>query len=400
MKTSAKPVKNRKGYYGPYGGRFVPETLVAALDELEAAFENARRDRQFKSELNGLLKDFGGRPTPLYFAENLTRNWGGAKVYLKREDLNHTGAHKINNCLGQALLAKRIGKKRIVAETGAGQHGTATAAVCAKLGLECVIYMGGHDAKRQSPNVQRMRLLGAEVREVSSGLATLKEATSEAIRDWVSNVRSTHHIIGSTVGPHPYPMIVKEFQSVIGSEARAQIMRRERSLPDYVIACIGGGSNAMGIFSAFLNDEKVKLIGVESAGKGLKPGMHAAPLAKGSPGVLHGALSYVLQNRDGQIELTETISAGLDYPGVGPEHSFFKDSGSVEYVTALDAEAVGAFKELCNSEGIIPALESSFALAYARKLARTLSKNKIVVVNLSGRGDKDMSSIGEYDEQH
>ncbi|MBK7093292.1 MAG: tryptophan synthase subunit beta [bacterium] len=394
------PAKSRKGYYGRYGGRFVPETLVAALDEVERAFAQAQRDRSFKSQLDQLLRDFGGRPTPLYPAENLTRLWKGARIFLKREDLNHTGAHKINNCLGQALLAKRIGKKRIVAETGAGQHGTATAAACAMLGLECVVYMGSHDAKRQSPNVQRMKLLGAEVREVSAGLATLKEATSEAIRDWVTNVGTTHYIIGSTVGPHPYPKIVREFQSVIGKETRAQSLKSTGKLPDYVVACIGGGSNAMGIFSAFLNDKNVSLIGVESAGQALKPGQHAAPLAKGTPGVLHGALSYLLQDGDGQIELTETISAGLDYPGVGPEHAFLKDSGRVKYVTALDREAVSAFKELCRHEGIIPALESSFALAYARKLARKIGDKKTIIVNLSGRGDKDMGSVKEYDDNH
>ena len=392
--------KPRSGYYGRYGGRFVPETLVAALDEVERAFALAQRDRNFKAQLAQLLRDFGGRPTPLYPAENLTRIWKGARIFLKREDLNHTGAHKINNCLGQALLAKRIGKKRVVAETGAGQHGTATAAACAMLGLECVVYMGSHDAKRQSPNVQRMKLLGAEVREVSAGLATLKEATSEAIRDWVTNVGTTHYIIGSTVGPHPYPQIVREFQSVIGKETRVQSLKLIGALPDHVVACIGGGSNAMGIFSAFLEDKGVSLIGVESAGKALKPGQHADPLAKGSPGVLHGALSYLLQDRDGQIEMTETISAGLDYPGVGPEHAFLKDSGRVKYVTALDREAVAAFKELCKHEGIIPALESSFALAYARKLARNAGHKKTIIVNLSGRGDKDMSSVREYDDNH
>lgn len=392
--------KPRQGYYGRFGGRFVPETLVAALDEVERAFAQAQRDRQFKSQLDQLLRDFGGRPTPLYPAENLTRLWKGARIFLKREDLNHTGAHKINNCLGQALLAKRIGKKRIVAETGAGQHGTATAAACAMLGLECVVYMGSHDAKRQSPNVQRMILLGAKVREVSAGLATLKEATSEAIRDWVTNVGTTHYIIGSTVGPHPYPQIVREFQSVIGKETRAQSLRSIGRLPDYVVACIGGGSNAMGIFAAFLKEKGVSLYGVESAGIALKPGQHAAPLAKGTPGVLHGALSYLLQDSDGQVELTETISAGLDYPGVGPEHAFLKDSGRVKYVTALDREAVSAFKELCRHEGIIPALESSFALAYARKLARRVGNKKTIIVNLSGRGDKDMCSVKEYDDNH
>lgn len=393
------PVLERKGYFGRYGGRFVPETLITALDELERAFAAVRRDRQFRHELDQLSKNFGGRPTPLYHAANLTRRWKGAKILLKREDLNHTGAHKINNCLGQALLAKRLGKRRIVAETGAGQHGTATAAVCAMLDLECVVYMGAHDAKRQSPNVQRMRLLGATVREVTSGLATLKEATSDAIRDWVTNVRDTHYIIGSTVGPHPYPTIVREFQSVIGKETKAQILKSENRLPSCVVACVGGGSNALGIFTAFLNDQRVQLIGVESAGKALVPGLHAAPLAKGAPGVLHGAMSYVLQNADGQIELTETISAGLDYPGVGPQHSFLKDSGRVKYVTVLDREAIASFKELCEYEGIIPALESSFALAYAKKLAKTLRRRDTVVVNLSGRGDKDLTSVMEYEQQ-
>lgn len=393
------PEQDKKGYYGNYGGRFVPETLVAALDELEHCFLKVRQEKSFKDELSCLLRDFGGRPTPLYFAHNLTRRWKGAKIYLKREDLNHTGAHKINNTIGQILLAKRLGKKRIVAETGAGQHGTATAAACAMMGLPCVIYMGSHDAHRQQPNVLRMRYLGAEVREVSAGLATLKEATSEAIRDWVTNVANTHYIIGSTVGPHPYPMIVREFQSVIGKETRAQIMRREGRLPDYVVACVGGGSNALGIFASFLKDDKVGLIGVESAGKGLCPGQHAATLTKGTPGVLHGSHTYILQDSDGQIELTTTISAGLDYPGVGPQHAFLKDSGRVIYRTALDREAVAAFHELCSFEGIIPALESSFALAYARKLARKTKPNQIIVVNLSGRGDKDMDSVREYEQQ-
>ena len=389
----------KKGYYGAYGGRFVPETLVPALDELEKCFQGAWHDRSFRREFNRLLKDFGGRPSPLYLASNLTRRWGGARIYLKREDLNHTGAHKINNTIGQVLLAKRLGKKRIVAETGAGQHGTATAATCAMMGLKCVIYMGSHDARRQHPNVMRMKYLNAEVREVNSGLATLKEATSEAIRDWVTNVQSTHYIIGSTVGPHPYPMIVREFQSVIGKETRAQLLKSEGRLPDYVVACIGGGSNSMGIFSSFLSDRKVTLIGVESAGKGLKPGLHAAPLAKGSPGVLHGSRTYILQDVEGQIELTNTISAGLDYPGVGPEHAFFKDTGRIQYRTALDREAIAAFRELCRYEGIIPALESSFALAFARKLARHTSQKRIIVVNLSGRGDKDMQSVMDYGHQ-
>ncbi len=391
------PTTARKGYFGPYGGRFVPETLVAALDELERAFAASRRDRAFRNELAELLRDFGGRPIPLYYATNLTRRWGGARIFLKREDLNHTGAHKINNCLGQALLAARLGKRRIVAETGAGQHGTATAAVCAKLGLECVIYMGKHDIQRQSPNVQRMRLLGAEVREVAAGRATLKEATSEAIRDWVTNVRTTHYIIGSTVGPHPYPLIVREFQSVIGREARRQMLTTAKRLPDYVVACVGGGSNSLGIFSAFRRDSRVKLVGVESAGSALRRGCHAATLTKGSPGVLHGAHSYILQNGDGQIELTHTISAGLDYPGVGPEHAALKDSGRVTYVAIPDRAAVAAFKELSRHEGIIPALESSFALAQARRMASRCKPDVIILVNLSGRGDKDLQSVMDYD---
>jgi tryptophan synthase beta chain len=393
------PRRLRIGYYGDFGGRFVPETLVAALDELDRCFLKARKEQTFRRELQCLLRDFGGRPTPLYFANNLTRRWKGARIYLKREDLNHTGAHKINNTIGQALLAKRLGKKRIVAETGAGQHGTATAAVCAMMGLRCVIYMGSHDMQRQQPNVLRMRYLGAEVREVKAGLATLKEATSEAIRDWVSNVNDTHYIIGSAVGPHPYPKIVREFQSVIGRETRRQIKHCERRLPDYIVACIGGGSNAVGIFASFLNDLKVTLIGVESAGKGLRPGQHAAALAMGSPGILHGSRSYILQDHDGQISLTTTISAGLDYPGVGPEHAALKDSGRVIYRTALDREAVTAFRELCSHEGIIPALESSFALAYARKLAHKTKPSQIIIVNLSGRGDKDLQSVMNYERQ-
>ncbi len=392
------PTVKKRGYYGNYGGQFVPETLVGALQELEQCFAAARRDKIFRKEFEALLRDFGGRPTPLYFAQNLTSRWKGGRIYLKREDLNHTGAHKINNTIGQLLLAKRLGKSRIVAETGAGQHGTATAATCAMMGLQCVIYMGSHDVARQYPNVQRMRYLGAEIREVNAGTKTLKEATSEAIRDWVTNVRSTHYVIGSTVGPHPYPMIVREFQSVIGKETKSQCRKSLKKLPDIVVACVGGGSNSMGIFSAFLRDSKVRLIGVESAGKSLVPGLHAATLAKGSPGVLHGAHTYILQDAEGQIELTSTISAGLDYPGVGPEHSFLKDNGRVQYVTVTDKEAVNAFRELCLHEGIIPALESSFALAYAKKLAREVGKTKTIVVNLSGRGDKDMQSVAEYEE--
>ncbi len=393
------PRTRRKGYYGDYGGRFVPETLVAALEQLEQAFNQARRSRSFRDDFKRLLRDFAGRPTALSPADNLTRRWGGAQIYLKREDLAHTGAHKINNTIGQILLAKQLGKKRIVAETGAGQHGVATAAACAALGLKCVVYMGSTDIVRQAPNVQRMSYLGAELRPVLTGLGTLKEAITEAIRDWVSNVDSTHYVIGSTVGPHPYPRIVKYFQSVIGHEVVRQFRQRSGGKPDYIVACVGGGSNAIGIFAPFIKSNDVKLIGVESAGKRLVVGQHSAPLAKGSAGILHGALTYILQDADGQILPTETISAGLDYPGVGPEHSHLKDSGRVTYVTANDKQAVAAFKELARHEGIIPALESSFALAYAKRLARTLTSKQNIVVNLSGRGDKDLKSVKDYEEQ-
>lgn len=393
------PQARRKGYYGAYGGRYVPETLVAALEELELAFVAAKRDKLFRQELARLLRDFAGRPTPLYAAQNLTRRWGGAQVFLKREDLAHTGAHKINNTIGQILLAKRLGKKRIVAETGAGQHGVATAAACAALGLECVVYMGSTDIKRQAPNVQRMNYLGAELRPVIAGLGTLKEAITEAIRDWVTNVETSHYVIGSTVGPHPYPAIVKHFQSVIGREVQSQMRRRTGGKPDHVIACVGGGSNAIGVFAPFIKSDGVELIGVESAGKRLVEGQHSAPLTKGSAGILHGALTYILQDINGQILPTETISAGLDYPGVGPEHSFLKDCGRVKYVTASDKQAVAAFKELSRHEGIIPALESSFAVAYAKRLAPKLSAKETVVVNLSGRGDKDLQSVKEYEQE-
>ncbi|MEW6051138.1 MAG: tryptophan synthase subunit beta [Candidatus Zixiibacteriota bacterium] len=387
-----------KWYFGRFGGRFVPETLVSALDELEAAFEASQNDTSFGAELDYLLKTYVGRPTPLYLARNLTADWGGAKIYLKREDLAHTGAHKINNCVGQALLAKRLGKTRVVAETGAGQHGTATAAACAMLGLECVVYMGTHDMARQQPNVQRMHHLGAEVREVSAGLGTLKEATSEAIRDWVTNVRGTYYVIGSAVGPHPYPKIVRTFQSVIGRETRAQFLEIESRLPDHIVACVGGGSNAIGIFSAFLEDSSVRLTGVESGGESLDCGKHAASLTKGRPGILHGALTYVLQDEHGQIDITHTISAGLDYPGVGPEHAALRDSGRVRYVTVPDRAAVAAFRELCRKEGIIPALESSFALAHAREIAGSMSGEQAIVVNLSGRGDKDLGSVPSHED--
>jgi tryptophan synthase beta chain len=390
---------NSRGYYGSFGGRFVPETLMPALMELDDAFVSCWKDRAFRDEFRRLLRDYSGRPTPLFHALNLSHKWG-ASIYLKREDLNHTGAHKINNTIGQALLAKRIGKKRIIAETGAGQHGTATAAACALLGLKCTVYMGRVDAERQRPNLLRMKMLGAEVVEINDGTATLKDATTAAIQDWVTNVRTTHYIIGSTVGPHPFPEMVRKFQSVIGAETKRQIRKTAGGLPDYIVACVGGGSNAIGIFDAFLACDNVRLIGVESAGKGLSTKKHAATLAKGSPGVLHGALSYLLQDSDGQILLTETISAGLDYPGVGPVHSHLKESGRVRYTTVTDRQAVAAFNELCRIEGIIPALESSFALAGARKLCRKLSTDSIVVVNLSGRGDKDLENVSWYEQNH
>ncbi len=390
---------DKSGYYGEYGGRFVPETLMPALMELEAAFNKCWKDRKFRTELDSLLHDYSGRPTPLYHAQYLSERWG-AQVYLKREDLNHTGAHKINNTLGQALLAKYLGKKRIIAETGAGQHGTATAAACALMGMKCVVYMGKVDAERQHPNLLRMRMLGSEVIEIDQGTGTLKDATTAAIQDWVTNVRNTHYIIGSTVGPHPFPEIVRKFQSVIGKETKKQIRKQVGRLPDYIVACVGGGSNSIGIFDAFLKDTDVHLIGVESAGEGLSSGKHAATLKRGSPGVLHGSLSYLLQDRDGQILLTETISAGLDYPGVGPVHSFLKDQQRVKYNTVTDREAVAAFGELCRCEGIIPALESSFALAHARKISRKANRKTIVIVNLSGRGDKDLESISHYDQKN
>jgi tryptophan synthase beta chain len=365
---------------------------MAALLELEREYLRARNDKRFRDNLQSLMQNYSGRPTPLYFAEGTSRRLRGAHIYLKREDLNHTGAHKINNCLGQGLLAKQMNKKRVIAETGAGQHGVAVATVACLFGLTCTVYMGRTDMKRQKPNVDRMRLLGAEVVPVDSGSKTLKDATNEAIRDWVTNVADTHYIIGSTVGPHPYPLIVRDFQSVIGKETRNQIKKVTRRLPDFIVACVGGGSNALGMFHAFRNDTNVRLIGVESAGDGIATGRHAATLAKGQPGVLHGSLSYLLQTASGQVQTTHSISAGLDYPGVGPEHSFLKDSGRVQYVNVKDRDAVIAFRELTRTEGIIPALESSFALAYAGKLASRLTKEKIIIVNLSGRGDKDLAN--------
>jgi tryptophan synthase beta chain len=385
----------KQGYFGNYGGRFVPETLVPALDELTAAYSAIQNDVKFWQEFESLCHYYAGRPTPLYFAKNLTTLCGGAKILLKREDLAHTGAHKINNALGQALLAKKLGKHRIIAETGAGQHGVATAAVCARMGLECIVYMGEEDILRQQLNVFRMKLMGAEVRPVSSGSRTLKDAINEAIRDWVSNVGTTHYMLGSVVGPYPYPAMVRDFQAIIGKETREQMLTEYKRLPDYIVACVGGGSNAMGIFYPFLNDKDVQLIGVEAAGRGIETGKHAATLAAGTVGVLHGAKSYVLQDKDGQIMATHSISAGLDYPGVGPEHSFLKDSGRATYVSVTDNEALDGFQMLCRTEGIIPALESSHAIAHATKLAGTLSKGQIIVINLSGRGDKDLDIVNQ-----
>ena len=381
------------GHFGAYGGKFVPETLMTALEELEAAYASSKRDEEFQSQLAYYLKNYAGRPTALYFAENLTRRCGGARIYLKREDLAHTGAHKINNALGQGLLARRMGKQRIIAETGAGQHGVATATACAMLGLDCVVYMGEEDMRRQAINVYRMRLLGAEVRGVASGSRTLKDAINEAIRDWVTNVETTHYLLGSVVGPHPYPMMVRDFQSVIGSEAREQLLKAEGRLPDYAVACVGGGSNSMGLFYPFVNDVSVKLVGVEAGGEGVDTERHAATLVAGRPGVLHGAMSYLLQDEHGQVKETHSISAGLDYPGVGPEHSYLKDTGRARYVAVTDAQALEGFHLLSRIEGIIPALEPSHAIYYVSQLAPTLSEETIVLVCLSGRGDKDVDTV-------
>ncbi len=383
------------GRFGPFGGRYVPETLMAALQELEEAYLAARDDPSFQAELQSLLRDYAGRPTPLYFARRLTERMGGARLFLKREDLAHTGAHKINNALGQGLLAKRLGKRRIVAETGAGQHGVATATVCALLGLECVVYMGAEDVRRQAPNVFRMRLLGAEVRTVESGTRTLKDAINEALRDWVTNVRTTHYLLGSAVGPHPYPMMVRDFQSVIGREAREQLLAREGRLPDYAVACVGGGSNAIGLFHAFRDDPQVQLVGVEAAGHGLETGQHAASLVAGRPGVLHGAYSYLLQDEHGQVLGTHSISAGLDYPGVGPEHAYLKETGRARYVAVGDREALEGFVLLAETEGILPALEPAHAIYYAARLAADLPPEAIVLVCLSGRGDKDLAVVAQ-----
>ncbi len=396
METKPDTLPDAHGHFGTYGGMFVPETLMAALTELADEYGRAKKDDRFQSELEGLLREYCGRPTPLYFAERWTEKLAGPKIYLKREDLLHTGAHKINNALGQILLAKRLGKSRIIAETGAGQHGVATATVAARFGMECVIYMGAVDMERQHLNVVRMQLLGADVRAVTAGQATLKEAVNEAMRDWVTNVRNTHYILGSALGSHPYPMMVRDFHRVIGREARAQILEREERLPDALVACVGGGSNAIGLFHPFLGDEGVRMIGVEAGGHGIKEGEHAARFQGGKLGVLQGTKTYLLADEDGQIQLTHSVSAGLDYAAVGPEHAWLRDQGRVEYTYATDDEALAAFKELCEVEGIIPALETAHGLAHMRKLAPEMGADQIVIVNLSGRGDKDVEQAAKY----
>ncbi len=384
---------DESGHFGPYGGKFVPETLMSALAELEKAYDEAVKDTSFQQEFMELCRNYAGRPTPLYQARHLSTKIGGGTFLLKREDLAHTGAHKINNALGQGLLARRMGKKRVIAETGAGQHGVAVATVCTMLNLQCVIYMGEEDIRRQASNVQRMKLLRAEIRPVSSGSRTLKDAINEAIRDWVTNVENTHYLLGSAVGPHPYPMIVRDFQSIIGRETKGQILAMHQRLPDYIVACVGGGSNAIGIFHPFIEDHSVRLIGVEAAGKGLDSQEHAASLLGGKVGVLHGAKSYILQDEHGQIRSTYSIAPGLDYPGVGPEHSYYKDIGRISYVGVTDSQALEGFKLLCETEGIIPALESAHAVYYAAKLAADLPPEQLVVVNISGRGDKDLDIV-------
>ena len=405
MTVQSKPNSFRigpdeRGHFGNYGGRFVAETLMPIILELEAAYAAAKQDPAFKKEMDGYLADYVGRPSPLYFAERLTANFGGAKVYLKREDLNHTGAHKVNNVLGQIMLARRMGKPRVIAETGAGMHGVATATLCAKFGLECIVYMGSVDVARQQPNVLRMKALGATVRPVESGSKTLKDAMNEALRDWVSNVANTFYCIGTVAGPHPYPMIVRDFQSVIGDEVRVQMQKAEGRLPDSLIACIGGGSNAMGLFFPFLDDTEIEIYGVEAAGHGLKSGQHAASLAGGKPGVLHGNRTYLLMDGDGQINEAHSISAGLDYPGIGPEHAWLHDIGRVKYLSATDKEALAAFQLCSRLEGIIPALEPAHALARVADLAPKKPKDHLMVVNLSGRGDKDLASVADYLERH
>ncbi|HVF56378.1 MAG TPA: tryptophan synthase subunit beta [Pyrinomonadaceae bacterium] len=401
MEQGSKPQRiepDERGHWGPYGGRFVPETLMAPLEELDAAYDAALADKDFQDELAALLRDYSGRPTPLFEAARLTEKAGGARIFLKREDLSHTGSHKINNALGQVLLARRMGKRRVIAETGAGQHGVATATVCALFGLQCVVFMGTEDVRRQRLNVFRMRLLGAEVREVEGGSRTLKDAINEALRDWVTNVSDTYYLLGSALGPHPYPRMVRDFQSVIGTEARAQMLEKENRLPDALVACVGGGSNSIGLFYPLLDDEGVRMVGVEAGGSGRELGQHAARFnlsGGGSPGVLQGTLSYVLQDERGQIAATHSISAGLDYPSIGPEHAYLHDSGRVEYVSASDDEALEAFRTISQLEGIIPALESAHAVAHALKLAGEMRPDQIVLVNLSGRGDKDVHTVAD-----
>lgn len=391
-----KTLPDERGHFGTFGGMFVPETLMAALTELAAEYEKARNDPAFQSELDDLLRNYVGRPTPLYFAERWTNKLGGARVYLKREDLLHTGAHKINNAIGQILLAKRLGKERIIAETGAGQHGVATATVCARFGMDCVIYMGEVDMERQALNVARMRFLGAEVVAVTAGQRTLKEAVNEAMRDWVTNVRATHYILGSALGSHPFPMMVRDFHRVIGVEARAQILEREGRLPDLLVACVGGGSNSIGLFHPFLDDEGVRMVGVEAGGDGIIPERHAARFQAGKLGVLQGTKTWLLANEDGQIELTHSVSAGLDYAAVGPEHAYLQDIGRTEYDFATDDEALDAFQELSRLEGIIPALETAHGMAYVKKIAPTMREDEIIIVNCSGRGDKDVAQAAKF----
>ena len=395
IKNSFKQLPDDKGYYGPFGGRYVSETLMPLILEVEKEYEKIKNESSFKEELSHYMETYIGRPSPLFFAKRISDDLGGPKIYFKRDELNHTGAHKINNCMGQILLAKKMGKKRIIAETGAGQHGVATATVCALFGLPCIVYMGEKDIKRQSPNVFRMKLLGAEIRSVKTGSKSLKDAMNEALRDWVTNVRDTFYIIGTAAGPHPYPAMVRDFQSIIGEEVREQILKAENKLPDLLMACIGGGSNALGLFHEFLDDKQIEMIAVEAAGHGIDTGSHAASLSGGKPGILHGNKTYLLQSNDGQIDEAHSISAGLDYPGIGPEHSYLFEQKRVQYMSATDKEAIEAFQYCCNLEGIIPALEPSHALAILKKIAKNYSKEKIVVMNMCGRGDKDIFTIAE-----
>jgi len=393
MITRDRP--DSRGYFGQYGGKFVPETLMSALDELESAYAEAQADADFQKQFHQLCRDYIGRPTPLYHAQKLSAKAGGATILLKREDLAHTGAHKINNAVGQGLLAKRMGKKRVIAETGAGQHGVAVAAACTMLGLDCIVYMGVEDIHRQAPNVDRMKLMGAEVRSVSSGSRTLKDAINEAIRDWVSNVGDTYYLLGSVVGPHPYPMIVRDFQAIIGQETKEQVLAAYQRLPDYLVACVGGGSNSIGLFHAFFSDSQVKFVGIEAGGRGVETNQHAASLAAGEAGILHGTRSYLLADSSGQIQATHSIAPGLDYPGVGPEHSYYKDTGRATYIAVTDAQALEGFKLLCQTEGIVPALEPAHAIYYAAKLAADLAPEQLMVINLSGRGDKDLETVNK-----